>query len=255
MTVHFRQPEPLFIEAGPKAVLLLHAYAGSSNDMGMLARALARAGYTVSAPIFTGHGTLEPSDILTAGNVPQWLADAQTALAMLRTRGYHDIAVFGLSMGGLFATRLLELDPELLGGGTFASPVIRVGTTNVPQSFLALSQKVYARQNLDQAQIQNRLLWLQERQPKQLQEIQDFAHDEVAANLSLIHTPFFVGQGTADEMIDSGTGTAVAQRLTELEKHVTFKIYPGAGHVLTVNTAHKQLEQDVLAFLTTLFDK
>lgn len=45
-------------------MLLLHAYSGSPNDVRMLARYLEKSEYTVYAPLFTGHGTLAPQDIL-----------------------------------------------------------------------------------------------------------------------------------------------------------------------------------------------
>ncbi|GAB7168388.1 hypothetical protein TUA1478L_03840 [Lactiplantibacillus plantarum] len=45
-----KQPEPFFFEHGQHAVILLHAYAGSANDVRMLARALEREDYTVYGP-------------------------------------------------------------------------------------------------------------------------------------------------------------------------------------------------------------
>lgn len=254
MTVRFRRPEPLLIEAGPHAVLLLHAYSGSSNDMGLLGRGLARAGYTVYAPIFSGHGTLEPKDILTQGSVPQWLADAKAAVQRLRTMGYQQIAVFGLSMGGLFATRLLETDDQLVGGGTFASPVIRVGETNVPQSFIELSRKIYDREPLDETKKQANLDWLAQHNPQQLAEIEAFVRDEVDPHLDQIKRPFFIGQGDTDEMINARSGAAFYDAMIKLGKQVSFHVYPGAGHVLTVNQAHHQLQDDVETFLKNLFN-
>lgn len=63
-----RKPTPLFFEQGPHAVILLHAYSGSSNDMRLLARRLESENYTVLAPIFTGHATGDPADILREGS-------------------------------------------------------------------------------------------------------------------------------------------------------------------------------------------
>lgn len=57
-------PKPLYAKHGKRAVLLLHAYSGSPNDVRMLARFLEKADYTVYAPLFKGHGTMEPYDIL-----------------------------------------------------------------------------------------------------------------------------------------------------------------------------------------------
>ncbi|WP_373748590.1 alpha/beta hydrolase, partial [Jeotgalibaca porci] len=50
-------PQPFLFEAGPRAVLLLHAYTGSANDVRMLGRHLQREGYTVYAPNFSGHAS------------------------------------------------------------------------------------------------------------------------------------------------------------------------------------------------------
>ena len=58
-------PKPLYGKHGKRAVLLLHAYSGSPNDVRMLCRFLEKSEYTVYAPLFEGHGTLDPEDILS----------------------------------------------------------------------------------------------------------------------------------------------------------------------------------------------
>ncbi|MCF7523307.1 hypothetical protein L3X07_08475 [Levilactobacillus brevis] len=65
-------------------MILLHAYSGSSNDMRLLARRLQSENYTVLAPIFSGHATGDPADILRQGSPQQWWQDTQTAIANLR---------------------------------------------------------------------------------------------------------------------------------------------------------------------------
>jgi len=67
-------PKPLFSEKGKRAVLLLHAYSGSSNDVRMLSRRLEKENYTVYSPNFSGHGTLVPEDILDQ-TTEQWWQD------------------------------------------------------------------------------------------------------------------------------------------------------------------------------------
>ncbi len=51
-------PKTLYGKHGKRAVLLLHAYSGSPNDVRMLCRFLEKSEYTVYAPLFEGHGTL-----------------------------------------------------------------------------------------------------------------------------------------------------------------------------------------------------
>lgn len=99
-------PESLFLPHGKRAVLLLHAYSGSPNDVRMLARFLEKLDYTIYAPLFTGHGTSDPLDILHEHS-EQWWQDSQEAVEFLQSKGFQEIAVFGLSMGGTLATRLL----------------------------------------------------------------------------------------------------------------------------------------------------
>lgn len=48
------------------AVLLLHAFASNCVDHNLVAKALNRAGYTVKAINFTGHGTGNIGDVLDA---------------------------------------------------------------------------------------------------------------------------------------------------------------------------------------------
>ena len=77
----FRKPQPFEYEGTDTGVVLLHAYTGSPNDMNFMARALQRAGYGVYVPLFSGHGTVEPLDILTKGNPDIWWAESSAAVA------------------------------------------------------------------------------------------------------------------------------------------------------------------------------
>ncbi|MDT6980129.1 alpha/beta fold hydrolase [Levilactobacillus zymae] len=247
-----RKPVPLFFEQGPHAVILLHAYSGSSNDMRLLARKLQSEQYTVLAPILTGHATGDPADILRDGSPQRWWQDTRDAIAFLRERGYQQIAIFGLSLGGLFATRALLEDPQLVGGGTIASPVIFRGQTRVPTAFIEMARATYRAQHIVGAAQDQKVAWLQAHLNAQLTAIQAFA-DTTATHLRDIHQPVFIAQGDADQMIDprSGQWLAAAYPADQIDYHQ----YVGAGHVLTVNSAHHALETDILAFLHPIFEK
>ncbi|QMU07160.1 alpha/beta hydrolase [Levilactobacillus suantsaii] len=247
-----RKPTPLFFEQGPHAVILLHAYSGSSNDMRLLARKLESKQYTVLAPIFTGHATGDPVDILRDGSPQKWWQDTQAAIAFLRERGYQKIAIFGLSLGGLFATRALLEDPQLVGGGTFASPVIFRGQTHVPTTFIEMARATYRAQNILGPAQEQKVAWLKDHLTAQLTAIQAFA-DTTATRLRDIQQPVFIAQGTADQMIDPRSGQWLADAYPASQ--VDYHEYAGAGHVLTVNSAHHALETDLLAFLHPIFEK
>jgi len=220
-----------------RGVLLLHAYTGSPNDMNKMAHRLAEAGYGVEVPLFEGHGTLEPLDILAA-SPDIWWQQTQAALADMHTH-YQQVFVFGLSLGGIFAVKALEHDATLQGGGVFSSPIIG-GKNQLPAGFMQ-----YARYMYRLRQTPGDLAAVEAQLPTQLAAIDTFAQ-QVAADLSSLTRPIFVGQAGDDELIDATRAYALRDAI---KQPVDFHWYTGAHHVITVNGAHHQLEKDVLNYL------
>ena len=241
----FRAPKAFYEKRGPRGVLLLHAYSGSSNDVRMLSRYLEKFDYTVYAPIFSGHGTAEPKDILTE-KVETWQQDVQQALAFLKNEGLTQVAVFGLSMGGIFAMdRLTDNDPLIVGGGSFCSPLFKTAN-QVPENFLLYAEQLYHRSGFSGTALQHRLAEIHQLVPRQLQAIEDFG-EKVAEKLAQVQVPVFLAQGGADEMIDPQTVFKSAEALGQTD--VLLRWYPTSGHVITVDPVHQQFEREVLAFL------
>lgn len=236
-------PESLFFEKGPRAVLLLHAYTGSFNDVRMLARFLEKNQYTVYAPLFSGHGTKNPEDILQQ-TPEQWWQDAQLALAFLKEKGYKEIAVFGLSMGGIYAASILTLaDEAIIGGGTFCSPLVKRENT-VHQNFM-----IYAKQVLKDAWDVTKEQEIADDSIEQLRKIEAFA-DTVYQKLPMIMQPFFLAQAGKDALINPQVAFDAAQQLQQTR--LTLQWYPESGHVITVGVNRKELEKDVLHFIEEL---
>lgn len=241
-------PEPLFVEHGERAVILFHAYSGSSNDVRMMCRFLEKKNYTVYTPIFSGHATLSPEDILSE-TATQWEQDAQEAVDFLKNRGYKKIAVLGLSMGGIFAMNLLTRGEEaIIGGGFFCSPIFPV-KNKVPENFAVYAETVLRTAETNETELADRMVKIKEQSIQQLQQIENYAA-KTAADLKKITTPIFAAQAGKDEMIDA---TGVFQTIEGLtHTKITFNWYPNSGHVLTVGPEHKELEQDVANYLDTL---
>lgn len=104
MTLLQRRPaEPVTIERGPTACLLIHGFAGSPAEIRPLVEYLAANGITVRAPLLPGHGT-HPDD-LRRTHWPAWVRAAEAELVVLRER-YGTVHVVGFSMGGLVALYL-----------------------------------------------------------------------------------------------------------------------------------------------------
>ncbi|WP_251575202.1 alpha/beta hydrolase [Limosilactobacillus agrestimuris] len=244
--------KPFLFPHGRFGVVLLHSYTSSSADMRMLARHLERQNYTIYAPVFTGHGS-DPLTVLKKSSPDDWWADTQFAIRKLKDLRMEKIAVLGLSLGGLLATKALENEPSLAGGGVFASPVTSWGKSNVPQFFPRLAAAYYQKAGLSPQQITERITEINQLLPKQLTEISQMTR-EIDQHLDQIHQPFFIGQGGKDEMIDPHSGEELRNKLLAQGTPVDYHYYPQAGHVLTVNDAHQQLFADVTNFLQKIFE-
>jgi len=151
-------PKPFYFDQGPSAVLLLHSFSGTSNDMRLLGRFLERQGYSAYAPMFAGHGTSEPLDILTDGGPDKWWQQTVEAIEFLRSEHKTDIYVFGLSLGAIFATKALEELPEVECGGVFGSPINSPSFQEIRNAFMTYAKKVYSvQQSLTEVEIDSKL--------------------------------------------------------------------------------------------------
>lgn len=100
--------EPFLLPGGANGVLLIHGFTGSPAEMRLLGEYLQQQGYTVLGIRLNGHGTV-PGD-LAQTSWTDWYGSVEN--------GYHilhgickDIAVVGLSMGGLLAIQLASEYP------------------------------------------------------------------------------------------------------------------------------------------------
>lgn len=246
---NIKLPQSFFFEAGPKAVLLLHAYTGSANDVRMLGRNLQRAGYTVYAPNFTGHATERFEDILDLGNPEKWLQDVKEATAFLKEKGYGEIAVFGLSMGGIMATRALETD-SYVGGGSFNSPIMHIGDSKVPAAFVNYYRNFNKRLGMSKEEIESNMPRVKQKMNDQLDAITEFSN-EVIAELEKIRVPYYIASSGKDELIDSKNGAVLRDALNPYTE-VDYNDFPEMTHVITVGANREPFEASVEAFLEKL---
>lgn len=241
--------EPFYSKVSHKAVLLFHAYTGSSNDVRALARRVEREGFSVYCPMFTGHGTMEPMDILDqTANV--WWEDAKRAVEFLKEEGHEKIAVFGLSMGGLFAMKLIETYPDtFVGGGTFSSPLDPSDATNIYPNFLKYCEYRYDKLNLSLEEKTKKLDSIKDPLDIQLKDI-SLTVQSVYEGLSRIEKNIFLAQSAKDEMVRA---KGVYDAAVIMEKaFVDVHWYPNSTHVITVSHDKIQFEKDVVQFIHKL---
>ncbi|MGB7366780.1 alpha/beta hydrolase [Carnobacterium jeotgali] len=239
-----------FFENGPQAVVLMHAYSSTPNDMRMLGRALEKENYTVYAPLFRGHGTTEPEDILAASPM-DWVEDAKEAIQFLREKGYQEIAIFGLSLGGVIATKILVDKEPVLAGGTFCSPMIDFHKgSNVREEFLTFVRTMKKKAGYSEIEINNLMPEVVRKLDSQLNEISALTQS-METHYSEINQPFFIAQAGQDEMIDPQVAIAFKERLTQAAV-VDFHWYENSKHAVTVGVDRKALQEDVSNFLKQL---
>lgn len=98
--------------------------------------------------MFTGHGTADPQQIFKAGSPDHWWQDTEEAVQQLITDGHNQIAVFGESLGGLFAMKALAEIDEVIAGGTIDTPLFPVDKSKVASRFLEECQSWYQKLKL-----------------------------------------------------------------------------------------------------------
>lgn len=239
-----------FFEKGPQAVILMHAYSSTPNDVRMLGRALEKENYTVYAPLFKGHGTMEPEDILDA-SPKDWIEDAKEAIHFLQEKGYEEIAVFGLSLGGIIATKMVVDKEPVLAGGTFCSPVIDFHKgNNVREEFLTFVRILKKKAGYSETDIVNRMPEVERKLDNQLNEISELTQS-MKAHYNEVTQPIFIAQAGQDEMIDPQVAVAFKEALTQASV-VDFHWYEKSKHAVTVGVDRKALQEDVSNFLKQL---
>ncbi|QIL46684.1 alpha/beta fold hydrolase [Vagococcus coleopterorum] len=248
-TNNVKLPETVFLKGGKRAVVLMHAYTGNPNDVRSLGRVLNSNGYTVLMPLFAGHGTKRAEDILAAGP-ESWHQQLVNHMQHLKDEGYDEVAVFGLSLGGVFAMSALERYPEqVIGGGIFCSPIAAEIETNILPTF-----KYYARTNMKRAgsedgEVEQRMSEIEKTLPIQLAEISDYSA-EVFHQLKTVKQPTLLVQAGQDKMINPDDVYDVADELINSQPQI--KWYPESGHVITIGPEKKEFEADVLLFINQL---
>lgn len=226
-------------------VILFHAYTGSPNDFTFLAKKLQKNHIEVLCPTFQGHATEDIYDILEA-HPDDWWIQAQEALDYMLTRNYEQLFVFGLSLGGIYATRLLtENHFDNLSGGVFNSPVYSSKPIEVAYFFDLYAKELYRKQG-KQHEYKEEKEKILAKHHEQVSEIYYFA-TSFQMSLQDIQSRFYIAQSLKDEMIDAEDAYLLKEALVNAQ--VTLDVFPENTHVITTNRNRADFEKHVLSFI------
>lgn len=247
--MNIKLPKDLFFEAGNRAVILFHAYTGSTVDVRRTARALQKAGYTVYAPNFTGHATGSIENVLKAG--PEvWHQDSKDAFKFLHDKGYEEVAAFGLSLGGAFALRTAIDGYCPIGAGLFSSAIMEsMHDSNIFKTFLGFAREEKKRKGLPEEQIEKELDAISEKVPSQL-DANDHFFKGIQEDLDRLTVPFYIAESGKDELITPDSGKNLAREIHNAA--VTLHTFPESTHVITIGPEFVEFQNTVIDFLNDL---
>ncbi|HAQ08064.1 MAG TPA: carboxylesterase [Bacillus bacterium] len=239
-------PRPFTFKAGKRAVLLLHGFTGNSADVRMLGRFLEGKGYSSHAPIFKGHG-VPPEELIHTGP-DDWWQDAVNGYEFLKNEGYEEIAVAGLSLGGVLSLKLGYTVP-LKGIVPMCAPMHLKTEELMYRGVLEYAKEYKRMEGKPEEQIEAEVKELEQKSMATLKDLQGLIK-EVRGSIDLIYTPTFVVQARHDIIIDPDSANIIYNQVES--EHKELKWYEESGHVITLDKERDQLHEDVYAFLETL---
>jgi carboxylesterase len=250
---------PIFLPGKGAGVLCLHGYTGTPYEVAPLARALAAAGFSVSAPLLAGHGGSAAA--LAATDRSDWLGSAAAALAELRAAtSNRPVAVAGFSMGGLLALRLAaRARPGEISALVLMSVPLRLPpwqtavlrTAGHLPGFVRRHRLATIRKgggsDVTDAQVRDENPSLGELPLAGLYELVTLA-GEIRRELSTIALPALVVHGERDHTVPQSASFELAGSLagTTVEK----LWLPRSGHLVAVDVERTELSAAVVRFLS-----
>ncbi|MFQ3871069.1 carboxylesterase [Staphylococcus sp. Mo2-7] len=242
--MQIKLPEPFFFEEGNRAVLLLHGFTGNSSDVRQLGRFLQKKGYTSYAPHYEGH-VAPPEEILKSSPFV-WFKEALDGYDFLVEKGYDEIVVAGLSLGGRYALKL-SLNRDVKGIITMCSPMYIKTEGSMFDGVLEYARNFKKYQGKDETTINKEMDVFQPTET--LKELQGQIQD-VRDHVDEVMDPLLVVQAEQDQMINTDSANIIYNESESDEKDI--KWYANSGHVITIDKEKELVFEDVYQFLESL---
>ncbi|WP_147534039.1 alpha/beta hydrolase [Bacillus marasmi] len=238
--------KPFTFQAGKRAVLLLHGFTGNTADVRMLGRYLEKKGYTCHAPLFKGHGV--PPEQLVETGPEDWWQDVTSGYQHLKSLGHEEIAVAGLSLGGVFSLKLGYTVP-IKGIVPMCAPMYIKSGEVMYEGILDYAREYKQREGKSNQLVEAEMSAYQKTPMKTLKALQELI-SEVRNNIDMIYAPTFVVQARHDHMINPNSANIIYDEVESPTKYI--KWYEQSGHVITLDKERDVLHEDIYQFLENL---
>ena len=207
-----KTPEPFTFEGGKRAVLLLHGFTGNSSDVRMLGRFLEQQGYTCHAPHYKGHGV--PPEELVRYGPKDWWKDVLMGYDFLKRKGHEEIAVAGLSLGGVFSLKL-GYNVPIKGIIPMCAPMSFKSQEQMYEGVLDYARQYKRREGKSKEQIE---LEVGQIAPMTTLESLQQLIAGVRDSIHNIEVPTFVIQGRKDNVINPDSANIIYNEISSTKK-------------------------------------
>jgi carboxylesterase len=232
------------------AVLALHGFTGTPQEVALVVDVATELGHRVHAPLLPGHGTLAQD--LASTRFVDWLDAASSELRALATPE-EPAVVIGLSMGALLAMHLAATQADrVLAAGFLANAawlawpfpalaldavrLLRVPDFFMPKKASNIEDPEARRTNLTYGA-----------QPVHAAEDLLRAGRRTRRILHRVRCPVFIAHGAKDKVCPAKNARRVADRVGSLDK--TLVMLPRSAHIITRDFDRNVLARELREFL------
>ncbi|MED0932127.1 alpha/beta hydrolase [Bacillus mobilis] len=239
------KPRPVFLKGGMRAVLLLHSFTSNTRDMKQLGRYLNEQGYTCFIPIYKGHGL--PPEQLIHTNPNDWWKSVEEGYYFLKQGGFQQIAVIGISLGGLFA---LNVGQRLNVNGIITMSVpYKKDVSSLQDRVLKFARAYKQFEGKEKNQIINEVANLEKLTLENLVSFKNHI-DLTMKDLEKIKKPISIMYGELDEPLYKESAKYIQDHV--FTSDISIKSYPNSKHLMTLGKDQEIIHTDVLSFLENL---
>ena len=239
-------PQPFTLEGDRRAVLLLHGFTGSTKDVKKLGQYLNKQGYTCHAPMYRGHG-LSAEEILKYG-AKYWWEDVTRGYHHLKELGYEEIAVVGISLGGVFTLKVGAEFP-VKGVVSMCAPIKRKSKDGLFERLYNYAKAYKQFEGKDEEQIEKELEELKKLPQNAIEEVQKMIQ-HTSDEIEEIHAPTLVLQGKLDDSLYQESAPFIYDTVETDDKEIIW--YQNSGHIITLGKERDKVFEDTLQFLDEL---
>lgn len=239
-------PQPFTLEGDRRAVLLLHGFTGSTKDVKKLGQYLNKQGYTCHAPMYRGHG-VSPEEILKYG-AKYWWEDVTRGYHHLKELGYEEIAVVGISLGGVFTLKVGAEFP-VKGVVSMCAPIKRRSKEGLFERLYNYARTYKQFEGKSEEQIEKELEELKSLPRNAINEVQKMIQ-HTSDEIEEIHAPTLVLQGELDDSIYRESAPFIYDTVEAEDKELIW--YHNSGHIITLGKEREKVFEDTLHFLDEL---